>query len=145
VAAAIGRERVGVRLSPFNGYNDLAAGYEGEAEDTLALVRDLAARGIGYLHLITPPLPLELVRQVRALFPNTLVLAGGYDADTATQALADGRADLVAFARPFVANPDLPERLRQGWPLAALDAATLYSAGSQGYNDYPRYAQAQAA
>lgn len=145
VTAAIGRERVGVRLSPFNSYNDLDAGYEGEAEETLALVGQLATRDIGYLHLITTPLPLELVAAIRAAFPGTLVLAGDYDADKAAEALASGRADLVAFARHFIGNPDLPERLRLAQPLAGFDGSKLFSAGSDGYNDYPAYAATQAA
>ena len=145
VSAAIGRERVGVRLSPFNAYNDLAAGYDNEAEETLALVRKLAARGIGYLHVIATPLPAELVDAVRAAFPGTLVLAGDFDGAKAVQALQAGRADLVAFARLFVGNPDLPERLRLDLPLAGFDGSKLFSAGSDGYNDYPAYAATQAA
>ena len=132
VSAAIGRERVGVRLSPFNAYNDLAAGYEGEAEDTLALVRKLADRRIGYLHLIVTPLPDGLLDAVRAAFPGTLVLAGDFDGDKAAAALASGHADLVAFARHFIGNPDLPERLRLALPLAAIDGGKLFSAGSAG-------------
>jgi N-ethylmaleimide reductase len=142
VSEAIGRERVGVRLSPFNAYNDLAAGYEGEAEVTLALVRELAARGIGYLHVITTPLAPALVAGIRAAFPGTLVLAGDYDGDKAAAALSEGRADLVAFARHFIGNPDLPERLRQGLPLAGFDGSKLFSADAAGYNDYPAIARA---
>ena len=145
VSAAIGRERVGVRLSPFNAYNDLAAGYEGEAEDTLALVRKLADRRIGYLHLIITPLPDGLLDAVRAAFPGTLVLAGDFDGDKAAAALASGNADLVAFARHFIGNPDLPERLRLALPLAGFDGGKLFSAGSDGYNDYPAVPAAVAA
>jgi N-ethylmaleimide reductase len=145
VSTAIGRERVGVRLSPFNSYNDLAAGYEGEAEDTLSLVRKLEDRKIGYLHLITTPLPVALVDAVRAAFTGTLVLAGDYDRGKAEAALAGGRADLVAFARHFIGNPDLPERLRLDLPLAGFDGSKLFSAGSDGYNDYPAYAATEAA
>ena len=145
VSAAIGRERVGVRLSPFNAYNDLEAGYEGEAGDTLALVRELAARRIGYLHVITTPLSPELVAGIRTAFPGTLVLAGDYDGDKAASVLAEGRADLVAFARHFIGNPDLPERLQRALPLAGFDGSTLFSAGPDGYNDYPTHPEAQAA
>jgi N-ethylmaleimide reductase len=145
VSAAIGRDRVGVRLSPFNAYNDLAAGYENEAEDTLALVRKLAERKIGYLHLIATPLPPDLVRSIRQAFPGTLVLAGDLDRGKAEAALASGSADLVAFARHFIGNPDLPERLRLDLPLAGFDGSKLFSAGSDGYNDYPAYAATQAA
>ena len=140
VAAEIGADRVGVRLSPFNPFNDLAAGYPDEHEETLVLVNALAARGIAYLHLITSPVPEATVRAVRAAFPGTLVLAGDFDRERAEAALAEGRADVVAFARGFIANPDLPERMRLDLPLAAFDAATLYSAGSEGYSDYPALA-----
>ena len=142
VSAAIGRERVGVRLSPFNSYNDLAAGYPGEAEDTLALVRALAERRIAYLHVIATPVPVELMDAIRAAFPGTLVLAGDLDADKAQAALASGRADLVAFARHFIGNPDLPERIRLSLPLAGFDGSKLFSPGSDGYNDYPAYSAA---
>ena len=139
--AAIGAERVGVRISPFNSFNDLAANYPNEAEDTLQLVRELNTRRIGYLHLIATPggVPDAFVDAVRAAFNGTLILAGGFDRARAEAELAAGRADIVAFARPFVANPDLPERLRLDRPLAAFDANLLYAPGPEGYNDYPRW------
>lgn len=137
VAAEIGAERVGVRLSPFNAFNDLAADYPAEHDETLALASALAARGIGYLHLISAGVPEATVRGVRAAFPGTLLLAGDFDRQRADAALAEGRADVIAFARGFIANPDLPERMRLDLPLASFDAATLYSAGAEGYSDYP--------
>jgi N-ethylmaleimide reductase len=141
VAAAIGRERVGLRLSPFNPFNDLEVGFDGELAEVLDTVSALAARGLGYLHLIaTPAAPATLVDQVRARFPGTLVLAGDYDRERAEQALASGRADVIAFGRPFIGNPDLPLRLRENLELAAFDPDTLYSAGAAGYSDYPRHA-----
>ena len=142
--AAIGRERVGVRISPFNSYNDLAANYPGEREDYLQLVNALAERGIGYLHLIATPgaVPDDFVDAVRAAFKGTLILAGGFDRARAEAELAAGRADVIAFARPFVGNPDLPERFRLDKPLAGFDANLLYAPGPDGYNDYPTWEQA---
>ena len=142
VANAIGADRVGIRISPFNTFNDLASGYPDEEADTLALVRELAARKLGYLHLISTPgsVPDSTVQGVRAAFPGVLMLAGNFDRDRAEAALADGSADLVAFARDFIANPDLPERMREDWPLASFDATKLYTPGVQGYSDYPAYA-----
>lgn len=139
VIAATSAGRVGVRLSPFNAFNDLEANYVGEEEELLALVAELAQRGIAYLHLIATPgsVPVATVQAVRAVFPGTLILAGDFDRVRAEAALASGLADLVAFGRPFVANPDLPYRLAEGLPLAALDPATLYTPGAAGYNDYP--------
>jgi N-ethylmaleimide reductase len=143
--AAIGKDRVGVRLSPFNPFNDLEANFEGEREEFLATVAELAQRGIAYLHLGGGTVPAELLPEVRRLFPGTLILNGGYDGARAEADLAAGLADLVAFGRPFVSNPDLPERLRTGAPIADLDAATLYTPGAAGYTDYPRLREAEAA
>ena len=136
--AAIGKDRVGVRLSPFNPFNDLEAGFEGEREEFIATVAELAQRGIAYLHLGGGTVPAELLPAVREAFPGTLILNGGYDGARAETALAAGVADLVAFGRAFVGNPDLPERLRTGAPIADLDPATLYTPGAAGYTDYPR-------
>lgn len=142
VAGAIGRERVGIRLSPFNPYNDLLANYAGEAEETLALVRELSARKPGYLHLIATPgsVPDEFVRDVRAAFGGTLVLAGDFNRERAEAALVSGLADVIAFGRPFIGNPDLPERLRYNLALSAFDPATMFSPGIAGYSDYPAFA-----
>ena len=141
VAAAIGRERVGIRLSPFNAFNDLEANFAGEEAELLELVRELSARRLGYLHLIATPgaVPEATVDAVRAAYSGVLMLAGDFDRDRAEAALAAGRADLIAFGRPFIANPDLPRRLRERLPLAAFDATTLYTPGAQGYADYPLY------
>lgn len=137
--AAIGAERVGIRLSPFNPFNDLEANYPGEADELLALVAELDRRGLAYLHLIATPgaVPAEVVDAVRAAFRGVLILAGDFDRGKAQAALDAGRADLIAFGRPFIANPDLPRRLAEGLPLAALDPATLYAGGEKGYSDYP--------
>ncbi|HMB57715.1 MAG TPA: alkene reductase [Arenimonas sp.] len=145
--AAIGRDRVGVRVSPFNPFNDLAANYEGEEEEFLALVAELSKRRIGYLHLIATPgaVPAAFVRRVRAAFEGVLILAGDYDRDRAETDLAAGLADVIAFGRPFLGNPDLARRLREDAPLSAFDPATLYTPGAAGYSDYPALAEAVAA
>lgn len=137
--AAIGAGRVGVRLSPFNPFNDLEANYAGETEEFLALVDELEARGLAYLHLAGGTVKGDVLAQVRARYRGTLILNGGYDPARAEADLAEGIADLVAFGRPFVANPDLVERVRLGAPLAAVDAATLYTPGEKGYTDYPAW------
>ena len=142
VIAAIGPGRVGIRLSPFNPFNDLESGFEGEREQYLALVGELAKRGIGYVHLAGGSVTGELLDETRAAFPATIIINGGYDAARAEADLAAGRVDLGSFGRHFISNPDLPERLRTGAPIADLDAATLYTAGAEGYTDYPRLDQA---
>lgn len=139
--AAIGPERVGVRLSPFNTYNDLAANFDNEQAELLALVTGLSQRRIGYLHLIATPgaVPESTVDAVRAHFDGVLVLAGDFDRDRADTTLAAGRADVIAFGRPFIANPDLPRRLAERLPLAGFDPSVLFSGQPEGYTDYPDY------
>ena len=142
--AAIGKARVGIRLSPFNPFNDLESGFEGEREQYLALVAELAKRDIGYLHLAGGSVTGELLKETRALFPGTIIINGGYDAERAEADLSAGLVDLVSFGRHFISNPDLPERLRTGASIADLDAATLYTPGAAGYTDYPRLDEEQA-
>src|SRR5690606_15568742 len=110
----------------------------------LALAGALAQRNLAYVHasdLGTPAFQASF----RSAYCGTLLLAGGFTPETAAQALADRRADLVAFGKPFIANPDLVERLRNGWPLAQAGREAFYGGGAQGYTDYPSYAgQAEA-
>ena len=144
VVAAIGRARVGIRLSPFNRLFGMPA-FEGEAETWLALARELATRGLAYVHLgnrdamvaVAGEGFLRAFREAHA--GGTLILAGNYTREGAASDLAGGVADLVAFGRPFIANPDLVERMRNGWPLAEGDTATFYGGGEAGYTDYPAY------
>jgi N-ethylmaleimide reductase len=142
VAAAVGGERVGIRLSPY-GVNAGMAAYPKIDETYTALVPRLAATGIQYVHLVdhstmgAPKVPEELKRALRKAWPRTFILAGGFDRASAETALREGHADLVAFGRPFLANPDLVERLRRNLPLNAPDFATFYTPGPKGYTDYP--------
>ncbi|HEX5692994.1 MAG TPA: alkene reductase [Arenimonas sp.] len=147
VVAAIGAAHVGVRVSPFNGFNDLAANYEGEREEYLALVDALAERGLAYLSLIAAPgaVPDDVVDETRRRFAGSLILAGDYDATRAETDLVAGRADLIAFGRPFIANPDLPARMAAGAPLADMQADKLYTPGPEGYADYPALSETAAA
>ncbi len=139
VIAQIGAGRVGVRISPFNPFNDLAANYEGEEADYLTLVDELAKRNLAYLHLIATPgaVPDTAVSAIRKVFPGPLMLAGEFNRERAEAALQAGIADVVAFGKPFIGNPDLPERLLQNVPLNGFDANALYTPGPQGYSDYP--------
>jgi N-ethylmaleimide reductase len=142
VAAAIGGERVGIRLSPY-GVNAGMKAYPEIDETYTTLVPRLAATGLQYVHLVdhsamgAPAVPDGLKRALRALWPRTFILAGGFDRASAEAALREGHADLVAFGRPFLANPDLVTRLHQGLPLNAVDFATCYTPGPKGYTDYP--------
>lgn len=140
--AAIGAERVGIRLSPFGVFNGMGANPEVEAQ-YLALVEALAPLRIQYVHLLdhsamgAPPVPAAFKLRLRVAFHGVFILAGGFDRDAAENALRAGHADLIAFARPFIANPDLVERMQAKAPMNPLDMATFYTPGPKGYTDYP--------
>lgn len=138
VAANIGSSLVGVRVSPFARLGDLDA-FDGEEATWLALAGALAQRDLAYVHASHLGTP-AFEKSFRAAYCGTLILAGGFTVETAQQALESGRADLVVFGRPFIANPDLVERLRHGWPLAQAGDEALYGGGTRGYTDYPNYA-----
>jgi len=140
--AAIGAHRVGVRLSPYGVFNSTGA-FPDVAPQYLALTKELSQLGILYVHLLdhsalgAPPVPADLKLRLRAAFQGLFILAGGFDRAGAESVLDAGRADLVAFARPFLANPDLVERMRANAALNAVDMATFYTSGPKGYTDYP--------
>lgn len=140
--AAIGANRVGIRLSPYGVFNGMGAYPDIEAQ-YLALTEELAQLGIRYVHLLdhsalgAPPVPAEFKLRLRAAFKGLFILAGGFDHAAAQSALDAGHADLIAFARPFIANPDLVERMQTNATLNPVDMATFYTPGSKGYTDYP--------
>jgi N-ethylmaleimide reductase len=141
-AQAIGADRVGIRLSPYGVFNGAGA-FPGVDAQYLALAKDLSELGLMYAHVLdhsalgAPAVPDDLKAGLRAAFKGPFILAGGFDKAQAEQALTGGRADLIAMGRPFLANPDLVERLRQGAPLNAVDPQTFYTPGEKGYTDYP--------
>jgi N-ethylmaleimide reductase len=151
VCEEVGPERVGLRLSPVTPANDVVDADPQPLFDYV--VRQLAPLGIAYLHVIEGatggprevegrPFDYEaILRAWRAAgAKGAWMVNNGYDRALAEQALAQG-ADLVAFGRPFIANPDLVQRLRVGAPLTAVVPATLYGGGEQGYTDYPALEQ----
>jgi len=133
--------RIGVRFAPHNQTRGMD---DPETPQTvlLAMAR-MAALDIGYTHFAevdwdaAPNVPEEFRALARQIFPNLIIVAGKYDAPRAEDVLGKGYADLVAFGRPFIANPDLPARLEKGAPLAELDPDTLFGGGAEGYTDYP--------
>jgi N-ethylmaleimide reductase len=141
-AAAIGAHRVGIRLSPYGVFNSTGAFPDVDAQ-YLALVQELSKLGLQYVHLLdhsamgAPSVPAELKSRLRAACQGLFILAGGFDRARAESALKAGQADLIAFARPFLANPDLVERMRADAPLNPVDMATFYTPGPKGYTDYP--------
>jgi len=145
VAAAIGKDRTGIRLSPFGVFNDMPV-YPAMEADYAYLAGELDKRAIAYIHLVdhspmgAPPVPAAIKATFRATFKRTLILSGGYDAARAEADLAAGKCDLVAFGRPILANPDLVARYKSGAALNAPDMSTFYTPGPKGYTDYPALA-----
>lgn len=143
--SAIGRDRVGIRLSPYGVFNGTGEFPDVQAQ-YLALAKELSALGLIYLHLVdhssmgAPPVPADFKLKLRAGFDGVFILSGGFDHASAEKALLDKRGDLIAFGRPFLANPDLVARLRKDAPLNAADMATFYVPGAKGYTDYPALA-----
>jgi N-ethylmaleimide reductase len=80
-----------------------------------------------------------MIATIRDAFGGPIILCGGYDAERAKAAIDSGQADLVAFGASYLANPDLPARLENGWPLNEADPTTFYGGGEKGYTDYPFY------
>lgn len=133
--AAIGADRVGVRLSPGGVFNDI---HDPDAPATYAHVAaELAKRNLAYLHVFNTNPGFDVPALIRAHYKGTLILNGGYDRARAEADIASGLADLIAFGVPFLANPDLPARLAQGAALNAADQSTFYGGGAKGYTDYP--------
>ncbi len=141
-------ERIGVRLSPNGVFNDM--GSEDYRETTLYAAERLNALGVQYLHVLDglafgfhelgEPVTLAEIRKV---FDRTLIGNCGYDKDTAEEQIAAGNADLIAFGRPYISNPDLAERFRNDWPLAEpAPMEHWYSHEPRGYADYPAYDEA---
>jgi len=147
VSAEIGADRVGIRLSPFGVFNDMSGDYAGIAEQYVALAAAAGGLELAYLHLVDhsamgapkpEPATVQAICQAfRAAGGGTVILSGGYDVERAEADLQSGAADLIAFGRPFIANPDLVARLQSGKELAVPDQTTFYSPGEAGYTDYP--------
>ena len=142
-----GADRVGVRLSPGTQYNSMS---DSNPEATFGFVAErLNEYGLAYLHVIEPRVkgietiegihaPVAAV-ELRKIYTGNIIAAGGFDPESATVIVESRNADLVAFGRLFIANPDLPKRIRLGLPLNAYDRATFYNGDARGYTDYPFY------
>ncbi|MBU1330803.1 MAG: alkene reductase [Gammaproteobacteria bacterium] len=150
VAECIGKEKVGVRFAPLFTSTDEARTYLGLVEEDphatyIEAIKVLENAGIAYLSIAeadwdnAPPMPEAFRRDVRATFSGAIIYAGRYTAQSGAQLLDSGLADLVAFGRPFIANPDLPARIANDWPLNPLNPATMYGGNAEGYVDYPLY------
>ena len=142
MAQAIGADRLGIRISPYGVFNGSVADPETDAV-YLELTKQLNALKLLYIHTVdhssmgAPKPSPELYRAIRQNFSGTILLSGGYDANRAKADLEEKRGELVAFGRPFIANPKLVTKMKQGAALAALNPAALYTPGTEGYTDYP--------
>lgn len=139
-ASAIGKERVGIRLSPYGVFNAMEHFPELDSQYR-SLAADLSKHA-GYVHLVdhsaqgAPRPDQATVDAIRSAFSGAMILSGGYNVTRAEKDLADRRADLIAFGRPFLANPDLVRRLETGSQLNEPDPSTFYTPGAKGYTDY---------
>jgi len=151
VADAVGHDRVGIRLSPVTPANDIV---DADPQPLFEyLMRQLAPLGLAYVHVIEGATggPREVEGRpfdyaaMKAAYRSAgghgaWMVNNGYDAALAEDAIASGRADLVAFGKSFICMPDLAERIRRGGPWAELDKSTMYGGGAKGYTDYPALA-----
>ncbi len=144
-----GADLVGARLSPGGTFNDVSD--ENPAETFTTAARELSRLGIVYLHVVdssqvSPPAGLggwQPTALLRPEFTGTLISNSEYTQERAEQAIDEGLADLIAFGRLYLANPDLAERFREDAPLNEPDPATFYGGGAEGYTDYPTLEEAE--
>jgi N-ethylmaleimide reductase len=141
VVKAIGKEKVGVRLSPYGTFNDMPH-YPEIFETYILLGKELSKLDILYLHVIEYSARASkegqaLLHELRQNFSNIFILNGGYTKERAELALQNNEADIISFGSPFIANPDLPFRLQHELKLNAPDQTTFYTPGEKGYLDYP--------
>lgn len=142
VVAAIGGDKVGIRISPYGTASGMAA-YPEVDETYLALTAALAKAGLVYVHLVdhagmgNPAIPEGFRAGLKAAWPRSFIVGGSFDGASAQAAVESGAADLVGFGRAFLANPDLVARLKNGTALNTPDFASFYMPGEAGYTDYP--------
>jgi N-ethylmaleimide reductase len=139
IAVAIGAGKIGIRFTPFNTFNDQQPYPEMEVHATYRyLAGEMAKIGLAYLHIaVSPAIPQKTLHVIRKAFKGTIIQCNGLTPESAEAALHGGFADLVAFGKSFLANPDLDRRIAAGASLNPPDTKTFYSAGAQGYTDYP--------
>ncbi|GKY89895.1 alkene reductase [Sinisalibacter aestuarii] len=150
ISAAIGAQRVGIRVAPFGRLFDMQP-FPDERETWIAFAKEANNRDIAYVHLSdqltdgSHSLPEDFRREFRNTFKGTLMAAGGFTAETASAAVETGELDLVAFGKPFISNPDLVERMKNRWELTEPDRQTFYTQTHEGYIDYPTFGESHQA
>ena len=146
-----GADRVAVRIGPDGKWNGMS---DSDAKGLFTYVaKHLNRFGLAYLHIVEPRVKGNVVvaegqgpiaaEYLRTVYTGRIVAAGGFEPDTAEAVVTKGDADLVAFGRYFVSNPDLPMRIKQGLPLSDYDRSTFYTFDARGYIDYPAYAESE--
>ncbi len=139
---AIGAHRVGLRISPYS-YADVNEEPQELKETYIELINHLNKKNLAYLHLShmgeALPVKFDLWKELRKNYNGTLMLCGDFTKETAEKAIQDNQADLIAFGRDFIANPDFVERLKNDYPLSERDRTFWYSNDSEGYTDYEVY------
>jgi N-ethylmaleimide reductase len=140
VTGAVSADRTGVRISPQNGQNDISDSDPQRLFNYVA--QQLSGKGLAYLHIIEGdtggvPVPPFDYAKLKRLFGGIVIANNGFDKARASEAIAQGRADLAAFGKPFISNPDLVIRLLLDAPLAPANRETFYGGAEQGYTDYP--------
>ena len=139
---AIGKDKVGIRISPFGTFNNMPVYPQMEADYTY-LANQLNERGLLYIHLVdhsssgAPPIPDSMKATLRKMSHCALILSGGYDPIRAENDLKANKGDLIAVGKQVLANPDLPKRWQTGAALNSPDMSTFYTPGAKGYTDYP--------
>jgi len=152
VAQVMGADKVGVRFAPLFSSTDEERVYLGLVESDphvtyIEAIKILNNIGIAYLSLAeadwdnAPDLPDDFYQDVRKTFDGVIMYAGKYTPEKALKVLTKGNGDIFGFGRPFIANPDLPDRIKHQWPLNAVDPTSMYGGTHQGYTDYPIYAK----
>ncbi len=141
--AAIGKEKVGLRVSPYGVFNGMGE-FEGIDEQYAQLAKDMAEFDIAYIHIADMsamtqvPVPFEIKASIKEHFGGAIILNGAYSKDRATEEIDANQTDLVAFGVPFIANPDLVTRMQEGIELAQPNFDLFYTPGAEGYSDYPK-------
>lgn len=141
IAAAIGADKIGIRFSPFSQLSDQKSYDTEEVHQTYTyLSSELDRIGIAYIHLsLNPDIPEKTYKSIRAVFNNTIIYCNGLTRESAEELLQNNSADLLAFGRGFLANPDFVSRIEKNVPRNDVDFGTLYTPGEKGYTDYPLY------
>lgn len=148
IVKAIGKERVGIRISPNGAMNDLGP-FDSQKETFDYLTSKIDELELVYIHLVdhgsmgAPALPEDIRKSIRTRFDGLIILSGGYSAEEANQDLIDKKGDMVAFGRKYLANPDLITRFKENASLNEPDQETFYTPGKEGYIDYPTLKEAK--